>query len=92
MRPASAKPTPILPRRSERPPDAVARFDLAETQREFEEEALAAADNLEFEKAALLRDQVKELKRQFDQPSGPGKALATAGTSGVSYRKGKKRR
>ena len=51
---------------------------------------LAAANNLEFEKAALLRDQIRELKRQFDQASGPAKALAaSAGT--VSYRKGKKR-
>jgi excinuclease ABC subunit B len=38
-------------------------FDVTETLRELEEEMLAAANNLEFEKAALLRDQVRELKR-----------------------------
>ncbi|MDB6020839.1 MAG: uvrB, partial [Pedosphaera sp.] len=38
-------------------------FDVTETVRELEEEMLAAANNLEFEKAALLRDQIRELKR-----------------------------
>src|SRR4051794_38390092 len=38
-------------------------FDVAETLKELEEEMLAAANNLEFEKAALLRDQIRELKR-----------------------------
>src|SRR4051794_26300452 len=38
-------------------------IDVTETIRELEEEMLAAANNLEFEKAALLRDQVRELKR-----------------------------
>ena len=33
---------------------------------ELEEEMLAAANNLEFEKAALLRDQIRELKRAID--------------------------
>ena len=43
--------------------DAGGNFDVTETIRELEEEMLAAANNLEFEKAALLRDQVRELKR-----------------------------
>jgi excinuclease ABC subunit B len=38
-------------------------FDVTETLRELEEEMLTAANNLEFEKAALLRDQIRELKR-----------------------------
>ena len=38
-------------------------LDVTETLRELEEEMLAAANNLEFEKAALLRDQIRELKR-----------------------------
>jgi excinuclease ABC subunit B len=38
-------------------------FDVTETLRELEGEMLAAANNLEFEKAALLRDQIRELKR-----------------------------
>ncbi|HON06702.1 MAG TPA: excinuclease ABC subunit UvrB [Verrucomicrobiota bacterium] len=40
-------------------------FDLTETIRELEDEMLEAANNLEFEKAALLRDQIKELKRMY---------------------------
>ncbi|MGA2863062.1 MAG: excinuclease ABC subunit UvrB [Verrucomicrobiota bacterium] len=38
-------------------------LDLNQTIGELEEEMLAAANNLEFEKAALLRDQLRELKR-----------------------------
>src|SRR4029434_3442508 len=38
-------------------------IDLNETIQELEQEMLTAANNLEFEKAALLRDQVRELKR-----------------------------
>jgi len=46
-------------------------FDIAETIRELEGEMLTAANNLEFEKAALLRDQVRELKRSMGQ-AAPG--------------------
>ena len=71
--------------------EAAANFDVTETLRELEEEMLAAANNLEFEKAALLRDQIRELKRQFGEAGGPAKAAAAkAGT--VSYRSGRKRR
>ena len=38
-------------------------FDITETLREVEQEMVEAANNLEFEKAALLRDQIRELKR-----------------------------
>ena len=41
-------------------------IDINETIKELEEEMLAAANNLEFEKAALLRDQIRELKRATD--------------------------
>lgn len=43
--------------------DAGGNFDVTETLRELEQEMLTAANNLEFEKAALLRDQIRELKR-----------------------------
>lgn len=46
--------------------DAGMDVDLTTTIRELEEEMLAAANNLEFEKAALLRDQIKELKRALE--------------------------
>jgi excinuclease ABC subunit B len=42
--------------------DAQPDFDLTETVRELEIEMLEAAQNLLFEKAALLRDQIRELK------------------------------
>jgi excinuclease ABC subunit B len=65
--------------------DAGGNFDVTETIRELETEMLEAAEKLEFEKAALLRDQVNELKR------GPGGGGAEAAQP-VSYRKGGKRR
>jgi len=58
-------------------------IDISETIKELEEEMLTAANNLEFEKAALLRDQVRELKRALD-----GGASAAGGKTGlVSYGK-----
>lgn len=58
--------------------------DLTTTISELEEEMLAAANNLEFEKAALCRDQIKELKRSMD-----GAPPAKGSASGpVSYGKG----
>jgi excinuclease ABC subunit B len=60
-------------------------IDLNETIREIEQEMLAAANNLEFEKAALLRDQVRELKRALD--GEPVKASRS-----VSYSKPRKER
>lgn len=50
--------------------DAGGNFDVTETLRQLEEEMLAAANNLEFEKAALLRDQIRELKRGTGDGSG----------------------
>lgn len=41
-------------------------FDVTEMIRELEKEMLEAAGNLEFEKAALLRDQVNQLKREVE--------------------------
>src|SRR5215467_8191479 len=58
-------------------------IDLNETIREIEQEMLTAANNLEFEKAALLRDQVRELKRALE---GAQPVQGTA--KHVSYAKG----
>ncbi|HXJ58190.1 MAG TPA: excinuclease ABC subunit UvrB [Verrucomicrobiae bacterium] len=52
-------------------------LDVTETLRELEEEMLMAANNLEFEKAALLRDQIKELKRLSGGGPGPGEKPKT---------------
>ena len=64
--------------------DAGKDFDVVETIRELEEEMLQAANNLEFEKAALMRDQIRELKR------GSGDGMMAPQT-GADYRKGKRR-
>src|SRR5947207_2877049 len=69
--------------------DAGGDFDLTETLRELEEEMLAAANNLEFEKAALLRDQVRELKRGLGGPSGPKDSQPTS--TPVTYGKSRRR-
>ncbi len=60
-------------------------LDLSETIKQLEEEMLAAANNLEFEKAALRRDQIRELKRTLEGGSPPGELKAGA-TSPVNYR------
>jgi excinuclease ABC subunit B len=51
-------------------------IDLTVTINEIEQEMIVAANNLEFEKAALLRDQVRELKRALDgtKPNTDGTA------------------
>jgi excinuclease ABC subunit B len=65
--------------------EGMADIDISQTIKELEEEMLTAANNLEFEKAALLRDQVRELKRALD-----GGAPAPNAKSGlVSYGKEK---
>jgi len=60
--------------------------DLSETVKELEEEMLTAANNLEFEKAALLRDQVRELRRTMDGARSDPDQKAAKGSS-VNYRK-----
>ena len=67
--------------------DAGGDFDVTETLREIEEEMLAAANNLEFEKAALLRDQIRELKRGME-----GGKPEVGSSSGRTYRPGRKRK
>ncbi len=69
--------------------DAGMDVDLTETINELETEMLAAANNLEFEKAALMRDQIKELKRGIDgsQPAREAKAAKP-----VNYRKDSRKR
>ncbi len=58
-------------------------LDVTETIRELEGEMLKAAEDLQFEKAALLRDQIKELKHMIDGTKPEAKP--------VSYRKKKRR-
>ena len=59
-------------------------LDVTETIRELEGEMLKAAEDLHFEKAALLRDQIKELKHIMDGTKPE--------TKSVSYRKSNRKR
>ena len=68
--------------------EAGGNIDVTETIRELEDEMITASNNLEFEKAALLRDQIRELKRGVG-----GDSTNEKDSSGpVSYKQGKKRR
>jgi hypothetical protein len=51
--------------------EAPGGYRTAEVLRELEKEMLEAAENLQFEKAAILRDQIEELKKEG---GGPGRA------------------
>jgi len=66
-------------------------IDLNETIKEVEQEMITAANNLEFEKAALLRDQVRELKRALDG-SKASDATGTNATKPVHYGKGRRKK
>jgi excinuclease ABC subunit B len=68
--------------------ESAKNLDVTETLRELEEEMLGAANNLEFEKAALLRDQIRELKRVT---GGGGESAPAGQPSRVSYSKGRGR-
>lgn len=66
--------------------EATGNLDVTETLRELESEMLSAANNLEFEKAALIRDQIGELKRITGSPD------AGAGVSKSVYPKARRRK
>ncbi|HXC36582.1 MAG TPA: excinuclease ABC subunit UvrB [Candidatus Acidoferrales bacterium] len=68
--------------------DAKLDVDLTATISELESEMLKAAEDLHFEKAALLRDQIKELKRMIDGENKEETAPAEKG----SYRRQKRAR
>ena len=59
-------------------------FDVTEMIRQLEKEMLEAAEKLEFEKAALLRDQVNQLKREIGE-------AASESPRRVSYKSAKRR-
>jgi len=68
-------------------------IDINETIKELEEEMIGAANNLEFEKAALLRDQVRELKRAVggSEPVKEGKQPPASYRKAARSRSGKHR-
>ena len=67
--------------------DAKLDVDLTETISELEGEMFKAAEDLQFEKAALLRDQIKELKRMIDGSKPESKPAKP-----IIYRKSRKSR
>ncbi|MGB0580795.1 MAG: excinuclease ABC subunit UvrB [Limisphaerales bacterium] len=67
--------------------EAVADFDVSETIKELEASMLEAANNLEFEKAALFRDQINELKRTIG-----GEAATSSNKYPAPGKKGRKPR
>jgi len=72
--------------------ESVEEFDLTETLRELEQEMVQAAGNLEFEKAALLRDQIRELKQRLGgaELKNPGAASRAAEYGRRSRGKGRR--
>ena len=60
-------------------------YDVNETLRQLEEEMLEAATNLEFEKAAGIRDRIKEIKAK-DAGAATEDPLAAAISAGMSHR------
>jgi excinuclease ABC subunit B len=69
--------------------ESLEQFDFAETLRDLEKEMVAAAESLEFEKAALLRDQVRELKSRAGGGAirAPSVAAEVRGARKGGYRK-----
>ncbi len=72
---------------------SVAQIDLTETIRELEGEMIEASNNLEFEKAALLRDQIRELKSRLSgaETKAPGAGARARSDDAKARRKGRGR-
>ena len=66
--------------------EAGGNLDVTQTIRELQDEMVEASNNLEFEKAALLRDQIRELKKSFGGEPPGGKSSPPQ----VSYKQGKR--
>ena len=64
-------------------------YDVTETLRELEAEMVAASQKLEFEKAALLRDQIAELRRLKGETTA---AAPMAASRGKAKKKGTSRK
>ncbi len=65
--------------------EAPGGYQTAEMLRELEAEMLEAAENLQFEKAAILRDQIDELKKS--EPGGASKPSEPPARRQVKYDK-----
>jgi excinuclease ABC subunit B len=61
-------------RRRQRPEGSMSPAEIEKTIVELEEEMLAAAEDLRFEYAAKLRDEIRDLKRELDVALAEGRA------------------
>jgi excinuclease ABC subunit B len=61
-------------RRRQRPEGSMSPAEIEKTIVELEEEMLAAAEDLRFEYAAKLRDEIRDLKRELDVALSEGRA------------------
>ncbi|MCF7669652.1 MAG: excinuclease ABC subunit UvrB [Verrucomicrobia bacterium] len=66
-------------------------FDITQTLRELQDEMFEASNNLEFEKAALLRDQIQELKSRAGIDTAAAEAEPVKYTSPRKQTKKRKR-
>jgi len=73
--------------------DSVEHIDLTATIRELEGEMIEASNNLEFEKAALLRDQIRELRSRLSgsETKSPGAGERARSDDAKARRKGRGR-
>ena len=60
--------------------------EIEQTMRELEEEMLAAAEELRFEYAAKLRDEIRDLRRELDAATAPAGGLVSASVYPTSFR------
>ena len=70
--------------------DSGGDFDVTETIRTLESEMLEASENLEFEKAALIRDQIQEFKRAAGMDDSSSLPSGHSGSRKPKTRPGRK--
>jgi len=73
-------------------PGSIPKDEIARLVKELEKQMKEAARNLEFEKAALLRDRVVELRRELVGDEEGLNIISVMRRSNVSYGRGRRRR
>jgi excinuclease ABC subunit B len=73
-------------------PGSIPKDEIARLLKELEKQMKEAARNLEFEKAALLRDRVVELRRELVGDEEGLNIISAMRRTNVSYGRGRRRR
>jgi excinuclease ABC subunit B len=73
-------------------PGSIPKDEIARLVKELEKQMKDAAHNLEFEKAALLRDRVVELRRELVGDEEGLSIISAMRRTNVSYGRGRRRR